>query len=319
MKLKVFLVMSLMMITAFAFAEDATFKPYVAVKAWGGIDKGIDKNSKLGFGDIGSSRIGFNATKGDLAMKVELGSSDSKTLRQAYIQWNFGMGKMSVGHMYTPYTTCLSVAVEDDGGAYAGAGLDDKRQSVLMFEVAGAYIAFMQPMIDSTTSTYIGDEEFPKVAVGYTTKVDVAAIEVHAGYQKGSISDYDAYFANTKIGLDMGKFYSNITGSFSVNPKSYGFKFDKEISALAEKGSKDAKLFQGGIEVGFKVGTIAAIEVGGTFQQADNGTSVKEMSYFAQVPVTATENFTITPAVWFRDYEKSSELQYGILFIGSLK
>ena len=318
MKLKVLLVMSLVMITAFAFAEDATLKPYVKAQAWGGIDKGTDKNSKLGFGDTGYSRIGIDATKGDLTMKLEFGS-DTKTLRQAYAQWDFGMGKMTVGHMYTPYTTYLSVAVKDDGGAYAGAGLDDGRQGVLMFEMSGAYIAFMQPNIDASTGSYIGEEEYPKVAVGYTTKVDIASIGVHAGYQKGSISAYDAYFVNTKIGLDMGQVYSNITGSFSVNPKSYGFGFDTEISTKAGKGSKDAKVFQGGAEVGFKVGTIAAIEVGGTFQQADNGTSVKEMSYFAQVPVTATENFTITPAVWFRDYEVKSELQYGVLFTAFLK
>ncbi len=269
-------------------------------------------------------------------------------VRHFYGKYKSGGLEVLFGQTWTPYTYIMGCFAGDFVGLGYGATFDG-RLPMVKIGYAGLYIAAIQQKgifngsdssssttqtvdtttsdaaqaVDSTTTTTDYDNYMPKVAIGYEYKSDT--LEIGPGfainYTKidggSSVTSFIAYVhGKVKFGAPFIKFNATV----SQNPGDFGIIQTSAVLPLGTnglsgsnaKGADDVYVFEGFIDLGYKLGFgTASIGAGyvNNFETKD-----ERLALYAQVLIPVQKYFKVVPTVLYIDHfeDQGRELVAGV-------
>lgn len=306
---------------------------------------GADNGTLLSMG--GQSRFGGKAVVSDaLYGVVEFGFIDTERagtaerpyLRLLYGEWNFGAGKLLVGHNYTPGTflgySGMHGDLGDQGDAnmlVAGLAYIGRQPQIRLTFFNALEIAAIENNTAAVTYTGFADKDFllPRLEAAYTFRTPIISIRPVAGYQTykvenratGDDKTIDSFMLGLGVNLTLGPAYVKMTGSWLQNAGNYG---QSQLLVANNRGValtnaqlvggeiKDSVLWQGTGVVGVRFMPAMGIEAGVGYGDATVDTAVgteasmKGWVYYLQLPITVAKGMQIIPEVGMLDRKELS-------------
>ena len=158
-------------------------------------------------------------------------------LRHLWGEWDFGAGKLMIGHNFPLYDAPVSGINYYSGGLqkWGGIGLTMARTSQLRLTFGDLRLAFMQT--DTTQQwTPLGSFEeanirFPKVEARYDKRIDAFSLSFIGGWQTYEIEDRNgtkateditSYVLGARCKANFGPAYANLALTWRQNGGNYG-------------------------------------------------------------------------------------------------
>lgn len=276
----------------------------------------------------GSARtIGANVKSGDIRGRLELGGTVN--LRLAYAYWQFGAGKLLVGHDYTPLNWFPSGQVYRDASmVYYGAVYDGRRPQVKLLLMNDALqIALVQPNAVSAQKATTGvnvldtDTSMPKLEVGYSLKLGPVNLFIFAGMNSSDdqlitgtteqTTTIDSNVFGVGFKIPIGALYVNGDVYMATNPKNFGMatlpKTNQGAVAKSATEVEDCDNMTYALVFGYKISDMLTIEAGYGYTEGETslgGITSKDAQTFTyvQLPITLAKNVVLTPEVGVIDY-----------------
>jgi hypothetical protein len=237
---------------------------------------GADKDKDLEWQMGALSRFGANFKSGKITGRFELdarpgsggmtedierggGASmlGNMRLRHLWGEWDFGAGRLMIGHNFPLYDAPASGINYYNGGLqkWGGIGYSAARTSQLRLTFGDLRLAFMQT--DTTRQWWpLGSFEeanirFPKIEARYDKRIDALAISLIGGWQTYEIEDrngtketkeINSYVLGVRAKANFGPAYANLALTWRQNGRNYGVwtVSNKEIAVLQGNDLKDA-------------------------------------------------------------------------------
>ena len=175
-------------------------------------NKGTPDHNNFSQSLQGNARIGAKVKVSDeLVGRFEYGSGVN--LRHLYGEWDFGSGKLLVGHTLSPLNIELSNQVYDTdenlnnyGNVYAG------RQPMVQLTFGGFKIASVSPDTDSLGIANATTEvKIPKIEASYQHNFNSGHIIAAAGY-----NSYELHDSSTSIDYDVDSYIFGVGGKVNL-------------------------------------------------------------------------------------------------------
>lgn len=216
-----------------AMAQDKSVSLYGAVyfnTYWQDRDKevtgtGYDDTDLTWDIDEGDTRFGANFKAGDIAAQVEIRPDSTSIMRQWWGQWDFGAGKLLIGHTWLPTFIPADAAPR---GPYAVGHIPSNvrsRQIQLAFPVGNGTlkVAAVKPNDGGAITGFTSvdtDTTIPRLEAQYDIKFGPAHAKLAGGY-----NTYDVVDASDKEeGVDsylLGGYFSIGFGALTFNASLY--------------------------------------------------------------------------------------------------
>jgi len=178
-------------------------------------------------------------------------------LRHLWGEWDFGIGRLMVGHNFPLYDAPVSGINYYNGGLqkWGGIGYSAARASQLRLTFGDLRLAFLQT--DTTRQWWpLGSFEeanirYPKIEARYDLRMDVLALSFIGGWQTYEIEDrngtketrdINSYVLGARCKTDFGPAYANLALTWRQNGRNYGAwtVSNKETAVLQGNDLKDA-------------------------------------------------------------------------------
>lgn len=279
------------------------------------------------------SRFGANFKSGDITGKMEFDARDQDTLdgastlgdmriRHLYGEWDFGGGKLLVGHTW-PLSDWAVTSLQYTGGglqSYGSVGMGFARTSQIRLTFGNLKIGFLAPRITdgAPTGSLYGvntDTTLPKIEVRYGFKFDPVSIDLVGGWQSYDIvnaadqeKDITSYVGAVRVKMNFGAAYVNLGANLAQNGGQYGMSNAVLDNAMFQNGEvKDNESYGYCAAVGFKLSDMATLEAGyGKNESEDDRTTTDEdeaQAYYLLAKIQLAPGVMMYPEVGVLDGE----------------
>jgi len=278
------------------------------------------------------SRFGANFKSDQVTGKFELDARDANDLEGAsgvgdmrlrilWGEWDFGAGKLGLGHNWPISNWAISMNQNTGAGlqGYGSVGMSWARTSYIKLTFGDLALAFAAPDIsDGGLGTYNTRQErvLPKLEVRYNLKMDFGRIDFLGGYQ--SYNTYNAtdqdesitsYLVGARGMFNFGPAYVNLSARYDQNGGNYGVMSNVINSAVWNATSlsiEDSKCYGVAGAVGFKINDMFTVEgyYGTTKSENDSSAQTNEDKaaiYGVTAKVTLAPGVYLFPEVVMQD------------------
>jgi hypothetical protein len=209
-----------------------------------------------------TGRFELDARAGSVGTEdIEFGGGASMLgnlrLRHLWGEWDFGAGKLMVGHNFPLYDAPASGINYYSGGLqkWGGIGITAARTSQLRLTFGEWRLAFMQTDTTQQWAPLGSFEEanirFPKIEARYDKRIDAFALSFIGGWQTYEIEDrngtketrdINSYVLGARCKANIGPAYANLALTWRQNGGNYGAwtVSSKEKAVLQGNDVKDA-------------------------------------------------------------------------------
>ncbi len=333
MKKLLVILMAIAMVGAFtipAAASELTVKGYASFETFM-VDQDKDRTGTFDESDLRwtqqdvLSRISFKLVSGDVTGYVELRPYGGTSARHWFGEWDFGSGKLLVGHTWTPATIFSNASNYKDNIMshfgnmnWAAARLDQIRFTLLDGNLK---LGFLTPNTAAVPGFTSADYEtsLPTIEAAYTLKLDPVKLIFcggYASYDVVDVADNSETVTSNFFGLaafaNFGEMYVKAEAHISTNEGNYGFN-GPETDTNANFAAGDVKDNDGlgyQLIVGYKASDTVKVEAGYGFISGEDdiaGAKADEASMmYVMVPITLAPGVTITPEAGVLDFMDDS-------------
>jgi hypothetical protein len=279
-----------------------------------------DSDLRWNLQDNGTSRFGANFKWDSMSANVEIRPWSASVYRQWWGMWDFGGGKLLIGHTWSPLYINATVCSQCEAGGTAGGygfWVGDLRRAQVQLRVGGLTLALVEPSAGAVAGAagYDTDTTIPKLEVTYALKLGSIALVPFLGWQS-----YDIVNTATDVGYGVDGMVYGITakagfGPVYVNGQIWMTQNGKEWGDLYHTGfgaffdgtkivDEDGMGF--GLEAGMKMSDTMSFAVGyGSVEYELDRPGTWEddaSSMYAQLNITIAKGFMVTPEIGVIDY-----------------
>ncbi|MGX2984557.1 hypothetical protein ACWIWK_03640 [Helicobacter sp. 23-1048] len=312
----------------------------------GAFTSGIQSIPGSGYGSYlaglqNNTHFGFNFKSGKVSGKIEvgmreggaLGSSDGKDagFRYFYGTYDFdGAGKLSFGKIGTisaegGFTSDFNN--NNSAGQGFGSVAAASRHLQLQYQISSFTIQLIQDnnngIGDGWTFAPIGYSATPRVAIGWTPKIENLKLKVAGTIKKYAGRDFAATSATAwhifaGVRPTFGSSYLSFVINYGINGHLYGEQATNASSGqygynnLNAAAGLDAKRFGAHLEYGLGLGSTTKLIIGAGYQLTYGGVGQSETStnnirdinaakVFIQLPIKPSKEFTFAPQISYMD------------------
>jgi len=232
----------------------------------------------------GRFELDARAGQGGWQEDIEIGGGSSMLgnmrLRHLWGQWDFGAGKLMVGHNFPLYDAPVSGINYYSGGLqkFGGIGYTQARSSQLRLTFGDFRLAFLQTDTTQQQSPLGTYEEanirFPKIEARYDKRIDAFALSFIGGWQTYEIEDrlpptgskatedITSWVLGARCKANFGPAYANLGLTYRQNGKNYGAwtVSIKERAVLQGNDVKDATAWGLVAALGWKINDMWTLE-----------------------------------------------------------
>jgi hypothetical protein len=210
------------------------------------------------------SRFGANFKSDKITGKFELDARDSNDLdgasgvgdmrlRILWGEWDFGAGKLGVGHNWPITDWNITLNQWTGGGlqSYGSTGFTWARTSQIRLTFDNLKISFTSPdKSQGGLSNYTSRMErvLPKIEARYSMKLDMVALDFLGGYQSYKAynatdqdKSIDSYLLGIRGKFNFGPAYLNLAARWDVNGGNYGVSSAVRSNAVWNATSNDVE------------------------------------------------------------------------------
>lgn len=280
-------------------------------------DDDAGDDNVLNWNQQGNARIGARVKASDvISGRFEYGNGPNLRILQG--TWNFGGGKLTVGHGWTPINLFPSSQVHDgDWGLLDTGAVFGGRHPRIQLGFGGLTIALVEPNSGRLAGDTDGDVDanIPKFEIKYGFKTDSFGITAVAGYNTYEVNDstaagdyeVDSYVVGVMASFNFGPAGFKATVGTGQNMAQYGSLQQDSTATLVGSTVEDGNtLFYSGV-IFFKASDILSFEAGYGAQINESdvaGAEDDEMStYYVQAKISPVAGFFIVPEVGVYDYQ----------------
>jgi hypothetical protein len=322
----------------------ARFRSYYVSGNWGAsgpIEDNKDLEWRMGFlsrfganfqsGKItGRFELDARAGQGGLTDNLERGDGASKLgamrLRHLWGQWDFGAGKLMIGHNFPLYDAPVSGINYYTGGLQKWGGMGygfAPRTSQLRLTFGNFRLAFLQTDTVQQWMPLGNFEEanirFPKIEARYDMRKDAFALNFIGGWQTYEIEDrlppigskatedITSWVLGARCKANFGPAYANLGLTYRQNGKNYGAwtVSYKETAVLQGNDLKDATAWGVIAVLGWKINDMWTLEVSHGALDSKQDTSLDNEDdariWSLQAKITMIPGVYIFPELIYQD------------------
>lgn len=299
---------------------------------WNTVDTkaaGINKGSTTDFDEHmnATSRLGVNATNGDMTGKIEIGLKEGGNglyTRLMYGSYKFGFGKVLLGQDYNNYYLISNqVALDDNVNNNYGSLWDGRQPQIKVTLDNGLYFSAIQPSTNTSGGNNAANENYlPKLNVGYEGKAGNFAFGAGVVGQafkqtvaaagavpelNDSVTSLLGYFHGT-LKLDALELKANI--GVGQNTGDMGFTnanataTNKYVSKTATSSGKDTTSYEGYIQASYTLSPALKLNAAFGYAADDNDTyynTDNRMQVYVNAPIMLGKGFSVTPEITYQD------------------
>jgi hypothetical protein len=323
----------------------ARFRCYYRSNAWGtptGISKDKDLEWRMGhlsrFGAnfrsekiTGKFELDARAGQGGLTDNIESSDGSSKIgamrLRHLWGQWDFGAGKLMIGHNYPLYDAPVSGINYYSGGLqkWGGVGHDWARTSQLRLTFGRFRLAFLQTDTTETSPSATFEEinvRFPRIEARYDMQADNFIFNFIGGWQTYEIEDrlnaawgrgtmatkdINSYVLAVRGRATFGPLFAGLCLTYRQNGDNYGAwtVSYKETAVFEGNDLKDATAWGLVASLGWKINDMWHLEASYATLDSKQDTSLDNeddaMVWALLARITMTPGVYIIPELIYQD------------------
>lgn len=254
------------------------------------------------------------------AFQIGQSSGEDTQFRSLYGYWNFGAGKLKVGHMEMPITTIYSTPITIDDGPWVVNGyMYENRHDSVQLQFGGFEVAFSKNESSNLPASAVytnAQRVIPHLEAAYTYKTDKLNVKVGANFQTFDLDNADdsdsvtinSYalaagmrFRPANWQIAFGGYYSvnggnqRITGA-GPHRLDFGNAFINGDDV--ENGNLYSIYLTGSIDITSTVGLGAGTSYMASYREIGDIESKDSLinAYF-QVPITLAKGVTVTPEI----------------------
>jgi len=281
-----------------------------------------------------NARIGAKVRVSDtLSGTFEYGTSrGNASLRKLYGEWDFGAGKLLVGHTYSPLNWAYSNQVfGTDNNLKAQGMIYSGREPLLQLTLGGFKIALIQPDTDDLGTGYTTETNLPAIEASYMVTLDSVTLTVGGGYSAYEIIDsattYDidshvlAASARFKLGagfLNATAFTGQNVGNLIALSVDGDNRWDDGFAVISGTRVLDDDSMGYGLAAGYKINDMFTFEAGYGFVTSEIDTVAGDdeaRTYYANATVTLAPGVFFVPEIGRFDGVEATDAEttyYGI-------
>ncbi len=282
------------------------------------------------------SRFGANFKGDKVSGKFELDARDADGLdgastvgdmrvRVLWGEWDFGAGKLGVGHNWPLSDWNITLNQSTGGGiqGYGSTGMSWARHSQIRLTFDNLKISFASPDIsDGGVGTYVTRQErtLPKIELRYGMKLDLLALDFLGAYQSYNAlnatnqdKSITSYLLGVRAKMNFGPAYLNFAGRYDQNGGNYGVSSGVRNNAVWNATTldvEDTTTYGAAFALGYKVSDMFTVEAyyGKTKSEDDRvGTNEDEAQmYGVTAKITLAPGVYLFPEFVVEDYEDST-------------
>jgi hypothetical protein len=287
-------------------------------------DMGLHSNARIG------AKIRVSDT---LSGTFEYGASGGNAnLRKLFGEWDFGAGKLLVGHTYSPLNWAYSNQVfGTDNNLKAQGMIYSGREPMLQLTLGGFQIAAIQPDTDDLGTGYATEADRPAVEASYTFAFDSVTLAVGGGYSayeiiNGAVTyDIDSHVLAASARFKLGAAFVNGTVFTGRNPGNLipvsvtgDNRWDDGFAVISGNRVLDNDSMGYGLSAGYKLNNRFTFEAGYGFVTSEVDTVAGDdeaRTYYANTTVTLAPGVFFVPEIGRFDGVEATDAEttyYGI-------
>lgn len=281
-----------------------------------------------------NARIGAKVRVSDtLSGTFEYGASrGNANLRKLFGEWDFGAGKLLVGHTYSPLNWAYSNQVfGTDNNLKAQGFIYSGREPMLQLTLGGFQIALIQPDTDDLGTGFTTEVNRPAIEAGYTFSFDAVTLTFGGGYSayeivNGAVThDIDSHIfaasARFKLGaafLNAAAFSGQNVGNLIALSVDGDNQRDDGFAMISGTRVLDNDSMGCGLAAGYKFNNMFTFEAGYGFVTSEIDTIADDdeaQTYYTNVTVTLAPGVFFVPEIGRFDGKEANDAEttyYGI-------
>ena len=281
-----------------------------------------------------NARIGAKVRVSDtLSGTFEYGASKGNAnLRKLFGEWDFGAGKLLVGHTYSPLNWAYSNQVFGaDNNLKAHGMIYSGREPMLQLALGGFQIALIQPDTDDLGTGFTTEVNRPAIEASYTVALDSVTLAVGGGYNayeviNGAVTyDIDSHVfaasARFKLGaafVNAAAFTGQNIGNLIALSVDGDNQWDDGFAVISGNRVLDSDSMGFGLAAGYKLNNMFTFEAGYGFVTSEIDTIAGDdeaRTYYANATVTLASGVFFVPEIGRFDGVEANDTEttyYGI-------
>jgi hypothetical protein len=263
-----------------------------------------------------NARIGAKIRVSDTLSGVfEYGTSrGNANLRKLYGEWDFGAGKLLVGHTYSPLNWADSNQVfGTDNNLKAQGLIYSGREPMLKLTLGGFKLALIQPDTDDLGTGYTTETDRPAIEASYTVAFDSVTLAVGGGYTAYEIVNgpityeidshvlgVSARFKRGAAFLNAAAFTGRNVGNLIALSVDGDNRWDDGFAVISGNRVLDNDSMGYGLAAGYKLNNMFTLEAGYGFatSEIDTVANVDDArTYYANATITLTPGVFFVPEI----------------------
>jgi len=244
-------------------------------------------------------------------------------LRHLWGEWDFGAGRLMIGHNFPLYDVPVSGINYYSGGLQSRGGMGYEfgpRTSQIRLTFGDLRLAFLTTVTAYQFAPLGSFEEanirYPKIELRYDIRKDTYALNLVGGWQTYEIEDRNgtketrditSYVLGARLKANIGPAYANLGLTWRQNGRNYDAwtVTNKELAVLQGNDLKDAHAWGVVAALGWKINDMWTFEASHGSLNAKQDTSLDNeddaMVWCLQAKITLAPNVYIFPELIYQD------------------
>lgn len=258
-------------------------------------------------------------------------SAEGAKFRENYGVWNFGAGKLKVGHMSMPISTIYSTPITTDDGPWIANGwMYSSRTDSVQLQFGGLELAVAKNtgyntllagdvggVVPGTPLYSVDTRVIPRLEAAYTYRADALNIKVGGNFQTYDLEDnqgendqtVDSWAALLGIRYMPGPWMIAASGWYAQNPANMtilavgglnGLSYQRAV--LAGDEVYDSEVYSIALAGRFDLSQMVSVGAGVSYMNSQievDGTDFEDevINWYFQAPIKVAPGVSITPEV----------------------
>jgi hypothetical protein len=269
--------------------------------------------------------IGANVKASDTleaAFQIGETSNEAAAFRNLFATWNFGPGRMKVGHMEMPITTIWYGPIQVGDNPLLGPQPYESRHDSIQFQFGGFELAFAKNASGvADPAGYNQERLIPKIEAAYTLNVGAMRARFGISYQTYDLVDIateesdsvDSYVAIMGVRYNPGPWQVGMTGWYAQNPNTHRYVAAGSYVGyeIVNGEVEDGNAWGASLTGRFNINDLVSLAAGGGYMASmrdvgSNDYEDDQLNAFFNVNFNLAPGVSITPeigAYWYGENE----------------